>query len=66
MIKRNLLLFSKLLFKNKIYHNQRGTPKSEALFFLYGFFYCMESEVPEIKNDLVIRFHRLVSLSDLI
>ena len=65
-MKRNLLLFTKLLFKNKIYHNQRWAPKSEALFFLYGLFYCTESEVPEIKYDLVIRFHRLVSLSDLI
>ena len=48
-MKRNLLLFTKLLFKNKIYHNQRWAPKSEVLFFLYGFFYCTESEVPEIK-----------------
>ena len=65
-MKRNLLLFTKLLFKNKIYHNQRWAPNSEALFLFYGFFCCTELEVPEIKNDLVIRFHRLVSLSDLI
>ena len=43
-----------------------GGHQNQELFFLYGFFYCTESEVPEIKNDLIIRFHRLVSLSDLI
>ena len=34
---------------------------------MYGFFYCAESKLPEIKNYLVIiRFLLLVSISDLI
>ena len=41
--------------------------KIRGMFFMYGFFYCAESKLPEIKNYLVIiRFLLLVSISDLI